>query len=341
MRTLFVLLGASLVGVGLWALVADRVPGWLLALLGLGGGAGLLLAGVRERRLRDACARLARYLRSLPPVPEALEPATGDVLEELAAAVDATARHFSETLSRAWKEFERLRKVLDTMEEGVLVFDRNRRLVLANGAAERLLGFRFESSRGASPMAVFRRHEVDALLRRCVEEGVSQRSEIELAVPDRKVVRVTAVPLGPEEGVVVVTQDLTDLRRVEALRRDFVANISHELRTPLASLRAMAEALQDGGLEDPELARRFLAQMVQEVDRLSRLAEELLDLSVLESGAVRLRRESLRACDLLKEVVERFGPAADRKRIRLLVEGGDVRLTADRERVLQALANLV
>ena len=341
MRTLFALLGAVLVGVGLWALVADRTPGWLLALLGLGGGAGFLLAAVRERRLRDACARLAQYLRSLRPVPEALEPTTGDVLEELAAAVDATARHFSEILSRAWREFDRLRKVLDATEEGVLVFDRNRRLVLANEAAQRLLGFRFEDSRGATPMAVFRRHEVDALLHRSAEEGVSQRSEVELAVPDRKVVRVTVVPLGPGEGVVVVTQDLTELRRVEAIRRDFVANVSHELRTPLASLRAMAEALQDGGLEDPGLARRFLTQMVQEVDRLSRLAEELLDLSVLESGAVRLRKERLRAPALLEEVAERFAPAADRKQIHLSVEAEDLEVVADRERVLQALANLV
>jgi two-component system phosphate regulon sensor histidine kinase PhoR len=340
-RTLFALLGAVLVGVGLWALVADRTPGWLLALLGLGGGAGLLLAAVRERRLRDACARLAQYLRSLRPVPEALEPTTGDVLEELAAAVDATARHFSETLSRAWREFDRLRKVLDATEEGVLVFDRNRRLVLANEAAQQLLGFRFEDSRGATPMAVFRRHEVDALLHRSAEEGVSQRSEIELAVPDRKVVRVTVVPLGTGEDVVVVTQDLTELRRVEAIRRDFVANVSHELRTPLASLRAMAEALQDGGLEDPGLARRFLTQMVQEVDRLSRLAEELLDLSVLESGAVRLRKERLRAPALLEEVAERFAPAADRKQIHLAVEAEDLEVVADRERVLQALANLV
>jgi two-component system phosphate regulon sensor histidine kinase PhoR len=190
-------------------------------------------------------------------------------------------------------------------------------------------------------MAVFRRHEVDALLHRSAEEGVSQRSEIELAVPDRKVVRVTVVPLGTGEGVVVVTQDLTELRRVEAIRRDFVANVSHELRTPLASLRAMAEALQDGGLEDPGLARRFLTQMVQEVDRLSRLAEELLDLSVLESGAVRLRKERLRAPALLEEVAERFAPAADRKQIHLAVEAEDLEVVADRERVLQALANLV
>ncbi|MCS7174059.1 MAG: cell wall metabolism sensor histidine kinase WalK [Armatimonadetes bacterium] len=340
MRVLFVFLGSALVGTGVWALVADRIPAWLLALLGLGGGAGLLAAAARERRLRDACTRLARYLRSLQPLPGALEPGTGDV-EELAAAVDAAARHFSESLSRAWREFERLRRVLDALEEGVLVFDRSRRLVLANRPAEQLLGFRFEHSRGTSPMAVFRRHEVDALLRRCAEEGAVRPLEIELTVPDRRAVRVTAAPLGPGNGVVVILRDLTELRRVEAIRRDFVANVSHELRTPLASLRAMAEALQDGGLEDPGLARRFLAQMVQEVDRLSQLAEELLELSVLESGAARLRKEPLRTRELLEEVAERFGPAAGRKRIRLLVEGEDLWLVADRERMLQALGNLV
>ncbi len=341
MRPLFWVLGVALVGSGVWTLTVGQVPGWLGAVLALLGGSALVSAAVRERRLQEACTRLARSLRTLQEAPASLEVNPGGMLGELVAAWDAAARHVSESLSRAREEAERWRATLDALGEGVLVFDGNLRLVLANQAAERLFGFRFADARGAGPMAVFRKHEVDALLRRCAEQGTRQELEVELAVPERRAVRITASCVPSGEGLVVVAQDLTEVRRVETLRRDFVANVSHELRTPLATLRALAEALQDGGLGNPELARRFLGQMVQEVDRLSRLTAELLDLSVLESGAVRLRKERVRAQDLVEEVAERFVPAADRKGIRLTVRAEDVVVIADRERLLQALTNLV
>ncbi len=341
MRLLFWVLGVALVGAGVWTLAAGPVPGWLGAMLALMGGSALVSAAVRERRLQDACARLARSLRTLREAPTSPELGPSGVLGELVAAWDAVVRHVSESLSQAREEAERWRAALDAVSEGVLVFDGNRRLLLANQAAERLFGFRFADARGAGPMAVFRKHDVEALLRRCAEGQTRQELEVEVTVPERRAVRITASWVPSGEGLVVVAQDLTEVRRVEALRRDFVANVSHELRTPLATLRALAEALQDGGLENPELARRFLGQMVQEVDRLSRLAEELLDLSVLESGAVRLRKERLRAQDLVEEVAERFALAADRKGIRLTVAAEDVAVVADRERLLQALTNLV
>ncbi|MCL6499272.1 MAG: cell wall metabolism sensor histidine kinase WalK, partial [Firmicutes bacterium] len=135
--------------------------------------------------------------------------------------------------------------------------------------------------------------------------------------------------------------DVTQDRRAEAVRRDFVANVSHELRTPLASVRAMAEALRDGALEDPQLAVRFLGQMLQEVDRMSRLVNDLLDLSALEAGVVRLRWEDLEAEELLEAVARRYAAAAERKGVALVVQPGKARVWGDRDRLEQALGNLV
>jgi two-component system phosphate regulon sensor histidine kinase PhoR len=175
---------------------------------------------------------------------------------------------------------------------------------------------------------------VDELLDRAAQAGQAAR-DLEAGA----VLRVVARRV--EGGFLVVVQDVTQQRRAEAVRRDFVANVSHELRTPLASLRAMAETLRDGGLEDPTLAGRFLDQMVQEVDRMSRLVNDLLDLSALEAGVVRLRWEDLEAREVVEAVAQRYARAAAEKGLALRVRPGGARVRGDRDRLEQAVANLV
>jgi two-component system phosphate regulon sensor histidine kinase PhoR len=186
-----------------------------------------------------------------------------------------------------------------------------------------------------SAVAVFRRHEVEEVLQAALQTGEAAR-DLELGA----VLEVRARRL-PGGQLLVVVQDVTRERRAEAVRRDFVANVSHELRTPLASLRAMAETLRDGGLEDPQLRVRFLGQMLEEVDRMTRLVNDLLDLSALEAGVVRLRREELQARELLEAVARRYQQAASRRGVGLAVRPGEARLQGDRDRLEQALGNLV
>jgi two-component system phosphate regulon sensor histidine kinase PhoR len=141
----------------------------------------------------------------------------------------------------------------------------------------------------------------------------------------------------------VFLRDETELRRLEQVRREFVANVSHELRTPLASIRALVETLESGAVEEPAMAAEFLARIVGEVDRLATLVDELLDLARLESGRVNLRPEDLDATDLITRGVARLAPQVESARLTLAVEVPPELppVRADRARVEQVLLNLI
>jgi two-component system phosphate regulon sensor histidine kinase PhoR len=148
----------------------------------------------------------------------------------------------------------------------------------------------------------------------------------------------------PLEGgqLLLVIQDLTALRRLETVRSDFVANVSHELRRPITSLKAMAEALEEGALDDRAVARDFVHRMQQEIDGLAQLTSELLTLTRIESGAETLTLAPHSPADLLADAARRMGPLAARADVALLVERSDApAVRADSERIAQVLANLV
>jgi two-component system phosphate regulon sensor histidine kinase PhoR len=144
-------------------------------------------------------------------------------------------------------------------------------------------------------------------------------------------------------GTLLLIQDLTRVRRLEAVRRDFISNVSHELRTPLASLKALTETLQEGALEDPPAARRFLARIEAEVDALTQMATELLELSRIESGQVPLETKTVQPELLLTSAVDRMRTQAQRANLTLRVEipDGLPAIHADGPRLEQVLVNLL
>src|SRR3990172_10169433 len=141
----------------------------------------------------------------------------------------------------------------------------------------------------------------------------------------------------------LLIQDLTRLRRLEKVRRDFISNVSHELRTPLASLKALSETLRDGALNDPEAAPRFLGRIETEVDALTQMTQELLDLSRIESGQVNLDLEEISPGMLLKSVAERMNMQAERAGLKLSMDTSTdlPDIQGDRIRLEQVLVNLV
>jgi two-component system, OmpR family, phosphate regulon sensor histidine kinase PhoR len=154
---------------------------------------------------------------------------------------------------------------------------------------------------------------------------------------------VEAVPLLRHGGLVLSLRDVTALRRMERVRRDFVANISHELRTPLSSIKLLAETLASGSADEPATMHDFAHQIEREADHLAQLVDELLDLSMIESGEVKLEIEPVRAGDLVAACVDRIRPVAERRevRVRPLPESPEaVRALVDPARLEQALLNL-
>jgi two-component system, OmpR family, phosphate regulon sensor histidine kinase PhoR len=156
-------------------------------------------------------------------------------------------------------------------------------------------------------------------------------------------VMATTVSGKAEQLGLVVLRDITELRRLEGVRRDFVANVSHELRTPLTSIRALVETLQAGAVDDPELLHQFLVRIVGEIDRLTALVEDLMDLARLEAGRTPLHREIVPAMELLHTAGERLREQVARAHLRLDYDLPESlpEVLVDRRRIEQVVLNLV
>ena len=220
-------------------------------------------------------------------------------------AMDAERRRDTDLIEdrlRSAVEARQVRdQILGSMQDGVLLFDGGWRTVFANEALEHHLGSRPEALAQVFPPSL---REV---IRDVAETERIQVAEIETGTPTRWL-RVTATPAGTDGSVLVVIADVTDARRLDLVRRDFVANASHELKTPAASIQAAAETLLHVWQEDPDAVPRFAEQLERESVRLSRIVADLLDLSRLESGSELQERVHLDA--LVREESSRFADAA-------------------------------
>ena len=271
--------GVVLVGGALGLLLYPVGVGWA----GLGVVTVALLAGswtgAVSRRLRRQVRVLAsgETVHSMASIPIA-------ELSEVSDALRATSER-AEMQRRDAEQVQReLQGLLDAMSEGVIELDGEARLLRANEAARRILELR--EPRGLAPVADLVR---DSVLRRAIEEALGQAPESVEVTPWDRTILVRATPSG-SEGTIVTVQDLTEMRRLERVRTDFVANASHELKTPLTVLRGFAETL----LEEeppPEIRKTFIASIGRHALRLQHLLEDLLDLTRLESGGWRAERE--------------------------------------------------
>lgn len=272
---------------------------------------------------------LARLLRS---VAGAL---AGDPDRLLASA---RTREAEAVAARAEQERTQLAALVDALDDGVMILDRSERVLLASRAASDILGSTVTAGRGIAE--VVREHEILEAVRAARTHGTAER-QVERTRP-RRSVRVLARALA-DERVLLVLQDLSSIRRLERLRSDFVANVSHELRTPIASLKAMAETLEQGAIDDPVAARDFVSRMHHEIDGLAQLVAELLSLTRVESGQDPVDPRPVRCDEILPHAVARLRPLADRAGVALrlapLPELPPV--LADRERVGQVLSNLI
>lgn len=262
-----------------------EAPALVLGLLVLGLALGLWLRD--RRRLR---ARLGRLERELTDLNERLAVAGGRLAEE--------------------------RSALEAMPEGVVLFDGAGRIALVNPAATRLLGRVPRTVEGLLPL------DLREAVRAARAERQPRTAELETGAPPR-LLRADAVPAAEDGSVLLVLRDVTEARRLEAVRRDFVANASHELKTPVASIRAAAETLRTAADADPRAVAGFAERIEHEAVRLSRIVVDLLDLSRLETGG-ETETEEVALDALVREEVERVRPAA---------EGASVRLTLETEPV--------
>lgn len=348
-------LGRDLLYVAVPVKDADTVIGVsraALPLLAVDALAGRLAASIGAGALAAALAALAlsyfvtrAITRPIERITESAEreggAELGDVrgpeeVQRLAAALRRAASSVRDERHAAQAERDRLATLIDELADAIFITDADGRVQLANKAARGTAG---EDVVGRRLIEVIRDHEaLEAIA--AARDGHERVAVVDRSEP-RRFLRVVARPLADRQLLVVV-QDLTTLRRLETMRSDFVANVSHELRRPISSLKAMAETLEEGALDDPAAARDFVGRMHREIDGLAQLVNELLALTRIESGAEPLKLERRPPGQLLEECARRMGPLASRAGVALLVEltaAADVR--ADPARIDQVLANLV
>jgi two-component system, OmpR family, phosphate regulon sensor histidine kinase PhoR len=291
---------------------------------------GNLTAVVRQLAAGDLSARLF--------------PTTGDEVGQLTRAFNDMTEQLVEKVTSLGEERSRLATILAHMADGVLITDEQGRVQLLNPAAMRLLQIGREEALMRSLAEVLRHYQLIDLWQRCRESG---REQVELLEVERQRLFlqaiVTPIPEMGRRSYLVILQDLTQIRRLETVRRDFISNISHELRTPLAGLRALVETLRDGALDDPPAAARFLDRIEVEVDALTQMVQELLELARIESGKAPLRLEVTSLLAVIFSVAERLQPQAVRAGVALTVDLPDQLspVMADPLRVQQVVTNLV
>jgi len=316
---------------------------WFLLILVLLLSLALGWMGWRYLSLRRSTDNYARAIRraaegNLSPVDL---PADIENLTNLSGSVRTLIQNFDLRILALDAERTRLEATLTQITDGVLIADPDGRIQMTNPAAEKLFG-EGKTLIGKSVSVALRHHQLIETWRKCQQSGEVQSDSVEVPFT-RKFLQLIAIPDQHAGGAILLIHDLTRLRRLETVRRDFISNVSHELRTPLASLKALTETLQEGALEDPPAARRFLGRIQTEVDALTQMATELLELSRIESGQVPLDLKPISPASLLSSAADRMRTQAERAGLTIKVDySGDMPLIrADLPRLEQVLVNLI
>ena len=273
-----------------------------------------------------------------------VEALAADETRELADAFNSMAAALRRMVQELSGERDKLTAVMDTMADGVVLIGPEERTELVNSAGLDLLRVREPEPIGKRFPEVVRDSDLNRLVAACLESKEQQHGEVELYQPARFLSAI-ATPIVEADGtwVLLTIHDLTRMHQVETTRREFVTNVSHELRSPLASVKAIVETLDNGALEEAEVARDFVRRINWEVDRMSRLIEDLLDLSRLDSRQGLLSLNTLDLRLLMTEVKESFQERADNKNVRVEVIAPErlPRAVGDEERLRQVLINLL
>jgi two-component system phosphate regulon sensor histidine kinase PhoR len=290
------------------------------------------------RQLTTAVSKMAAGDLSGPPIQVGQ-----DEIGQLTQAFNQMALQLQEKIEALEVERSILSAVLDKMTDGVIIVDSLGIIKLVNPAIASIFKIDQERVIGRSLAEAIRHYQIYELWQRCSDTGLAQHVTFELN--KRLSLQGVATPLGSAfpGSILLLFQDMTRQLQIEAMRRDFIHNVSHELRTPLAALKALTETLRDGALEDPPAAQRFLDRMETEIDALSLMITELLELSRIESGRVPLQIKPTPPIEIILPAYERLCLQAERAGLTFDISCSESLplVLADAGRVQQVMINLL
>ena len=319
----------------------DAVRATLVAACVAGATAlALALHNVRRiQQLRDWSRRVVEGERVAAPLVAGMT----DPLDTLAHDVGTMAAVMSERIALLTTERDELGAILGAMVEGVVVLDRQGAVLRANRRALEILGFAGEGLPIAGRIWDLSRDvELNALVRDALGSRAPTIRDVELRGAVEKSLKVTVGPIADGSAWVMVLHDVSDTRRLERVRTDFVANVSHELRTPLTAIKGFAETLLANGVEDRARTVHYLSIIDRQAMRLSRLIDDLLTLSNLELGKTQVAAGPVKIADVVREVIDLLAEPARRGRVQVVNEvADDLMVSGDPDRLAQVASNLL
>ena len=315
----------------------------LLILVVIGGISLLFVRTVSNRigRLREFSRRVAQG--NFSPMPRERN---NDELSELSGTLNQTASKLDQTIHTLTEERNQSAAILASMEEGVAVIDSDQRVIYYNQAFSRATGISDADRKGRPVVEIVNHPDLISLFQKALTSGHIVRGEVVVGSVQTKSYAITSTPVRSGDsvvGAVMVLHDISEIRRLERARRDFVANISHEFRTPLAAIQGFAETLLDGALEDSENGKRFIRIIYEHALRLGHLTEDLLKLARIEAGQLQLEIQPVNILQIMDPCIETTRIKAKQKGLILETDPvsespllhGDVRL------LQEALQNLL
>ena len=309
---------------------------------------GLVVTGLVIFRMTRPVVRLIEEARELTTAQLGQTVVHGfdDEISELGRLLNELSSALADRMAQLEQNHHELLTVLEGMDEGVIAVDKNERIRFANEAVCEMFALDLERDQGRPIWEVIRNQMVETIINQAKKTNTHFRGEIELLGPPTRylALNASAIPTEDEDdfGVIIVVHDITEVRRLENMRRDFVANVSHELKTPLASIQAYAETLIDGAIEDQKNNRTFLGRIVEQSERLNMLIQDLLSIARVESNPQANEYLVINVVEVLDSCLKHHQPRAGKKEITLEVQTPtDVMVYAETEGVRQILDNLI
>ena len=305
--------------------------------------AAFVLALQLSKLTTDPVRKLTQMARKISEgdLNQEIKTASRGEIGELATAFNLMATKMKEMIWLIGMDRDRMSVILSQMSDGIILLDGEGKIMAVNEAAKEILQITEEDAIGHIFIEAVHDYELHELVSKCIETKKECTASVEIS-DTKQFLLAIATPL-EGGGCLLLLQNLTELKRLDAVKRDLSANISHELRLPIASVKALAETLMQGAIDDPSVAKEFLGQINAETDRLAQMVQELSDLSRIESGQAPLVKQKIGIGEVITRSVERIKPQADRAGLSINIDvASDLPpVAADRDRIEQVLVNLL